>query len=157
MARLHVRNTTRHDALVVNEVITQLPTLTADAPPPSAGEKMLRPYAGHPRVLLTARILFDDTPHADLLERYQMTWWRLRPFLDGHDLLAAGLKPGPHFANNLDSLLAGRLDGRLNMPEDERAAVAQHTGLFDGVSFSSNNKTPRLAHCSRASSSGACW
>ena len=70
MARLHVRNTTRHDALAVNELITQLPTLTPDAPP-SAVEKMLRPYADHPRVLLAARLLFDDTPYADLLERYQ--------------------------------------------------------------------------------------
>jgi len=49
----------------------------------------------------------------------------IAPLLDGDDLLALGLKPGPQFRQIRDRLLQARLDGRVVSREDELAIVQE--------------------------------
>jgi tRNA nucleotidyltransferase (CCA-adding enzyme) len=44
--------------------------------------------------------------------------------LDGNDLRALGLKPGPRYADLLDRLLAARLDGQVSDEAEERALLS---------------------------------
>jgi tRNA nucleotidyltransferase (CCA-adding enzyme) len=62
------------------------------------------------------------------LER--LTWYRrkgfrVRPALDGNDLLAAGVPAGPCVRRLLEHLRDGRLDGHIQSEDDERAEVAR--------------------------------
>ena len=44
--------------------------------------------------------------------------------INGHDLISAGLKPGPYFKEILDKVRAARLDGEVNNRSEELAVVA---------------------------------
>ena len=44
--------------------------------------------------------------------------------IDGHDLIAAGLKPGPHFKEILDKVRDARLDGEVNNRQEELDMVS---------------------------------
>jgi poly(A) polymerase len=46
--------------------------------------------------------------------------------LNGHDLIALGLPPGPHFKEILDAVEEAQLDGRLLTREDALAWVQQY-------------------------------
>ncbi|MCA9923836.1 MAG: hypothetical protein KC421_15770, partial [Anaerolineales bacterium] len=46
-------------------------------------------------------------------EQYYREWRFVKTAVTGHDLRKMGLKPGPHFAVLLDTLLAARLDGQI--------------------------------------------
>ncbi|MBI5378642.1 MAG: hypothetical protein HZA23_00605, partial [Nitrospirae bacterium] len=48
---------------------------------------------------------------------------KVRPGVTGRDLQALGIPPGPRFRQILDRLLAARLDGEVQTPEQERALV----------------------------------
>ncbi|MFN7625808.1 MAG: hypothetical protein ACK5PZ_03185, partial [Pirellula sp.] len=54
--------------------------------------------------------------------------WNPRPFLDGSDLIRAGLKPGPGFATLLASARQMQLDGNLRSKEE---AIAWMKTLLD--------------------------
>lgn len=45
----------------------------------------------------------------------------IRPHLDGTVLMELGLKPGPHFSDIMQQLLAARLNGEISSTDDERA------------------------------------
>lgn len=47
----------------------------------------------------------------------------VRPLLNGDDLIALGLKPGPNFKKVLDTLVTARLDGLTHTPSDEEELV----------------------------------
>ncbi|MBM9520457.1 CBS domain-containing protein [Desulforhopalus vacuolatus] len=47
----------------------------------------------------------------------------VRPLLNGNDLIALGLKPGPGFKKVLDTLTIARLDGLTSTPNDEEELV----------------------------------
>lgn len=104
-------------------LLARLAELPAN-PAPSAVERALRPFAPHPRILLAARAAVAGSSRAVLLDRYQREWRRVETALDGNDLRALGLKPGPHYAFLLDQLLAARLDGRVSGEAEERALLA---------------------------------
>lgn len=123
MDRLRVRRSTRDEVHGLVNLLGRLEALPAD-PPPSAVEQALRPFAPHPRILLAARAAVAGSPLAALLDSYQRDWRHVETVLDGNDLRALGLKPGPHYAFLLDQLLAARLDGRVTTEAEERALLA---------------------------------
>lgn len=121
LKRLRVRKTTRQEALRLHRLRQEMSDLPAGAPP-SEVVRLLRDY--QPRVLLAARAAVDETsPAAQQLDQYQTEWRRLRPALDGHDLQAMGLAPGPQLGEILEKLRAARLDGEVATEAEERALV----------------------------------
>lgn len=123
--RLHARRSTVEDLLAADTVRRQLESLPIDSPP-SRVSRLLRTYS--PRAWLTVRLL-DIAPHINSWLDQQMAVWRhVTPATTGHDLQAAGLKPGPAYARILDALLDGLLDGDLT---DEAAEKARLVHLLE--------------------------
>jgi tRNA nucleotidyltransferase (CCA-adding enzyme) len=123
MNRLKVRRSTRDEVEGLVNLQSRLESLPPE-PPPSAVERALRPFAPHPRILLAARAAVAGSPSATLLDAYQRDWRHVETVLDGDDLRALGLRPGPRYALLLDQLLAARLDGRVYGEAEERALLA---------------------------------
>jgi tRNA nucleotidyltransferase (CCA-adding enzyme) len=122
--RLHVRKSTREEVEGVVNLVQRLHGLPP-APRPSAVEQAVRPYAEQPRILLAARAALGETETGDLLDRYQAEWRDVETALDGNDLRALGLPPGPRYADLLDRLLAARLDGEVEDEAGERALLQE--------------------------------
>lgn len=119
--RLHARKTTTEDIVAAQTVRRQLEALPSDARP-SAIARLLRPYSE--RTWLTVRLL-DLSPHINAwLDRHMAEWRYVAPTTSGHDLRAAGLKPGPAYARILDALLDGILDGDLQGDGAEQARLS---------------------------------
>lgn len=124
MERLHVRKSTHDEVEGVVHIIESLQAFEEDAKP-SVVEKVLRPYAPYPRILLAARAALHEQSAATLLQQYQAHWRHVRTCLDGNDLRQMELKPGPLYSRLLDSLLAARLDGEVQNEEEELALLQQ--------------------------------
>ena len=122
MDRLKVRKSTRDEVEGVIELIEALESLPPDGPP-STVERIVRPYARWPRILLAARAALGEQPGGELLERYWREWRHVETALDGNDLRDRGLEPGPQYGRLLDRLLAARLDGEVTNEAEERALV----------------------------------
>jgi tRNA nucleotidyltransferase (CCA-adding enzyme) len=120
--RLRGRKATCEDVLAVGELVQLLRSLPKDALP-SQIARSCRPYRS--RVLLAARIVFDDDPLGDQLDRYYSEWRFVKASLSGDDLQKLGLSPGPSFAFYLDRLLAARLDGLVEDEAGERSFLAE--------------------------------
>jgi len=131
MERLHVRKSTREEVEGVVDLIGRLRALP-EAPRPSEVEKAIRPYADRLRILLAVRAALGETRAGDLLDRYQAEWREVETVLDGNDLRAAGLPPGPRYAALLDRLLAARLDGEVEDEEGERALLEELLAVEGG-------------------------
>jgi tRNA nucleotidyltransferase (CCA-adding enzyme) len=132
MDRLRVRKTTRDDVAAINQVLAGLALL----PVAARTSQIVQALRGHPgRVLLVARAAVgegaparagaptDAGGAAQQIERYHREWQHIRTALNGNDLLALGLKPGPQIGLLLDRLLAARLDGEVDDEAAERALV----------------------------------
>jgi tRNA nucleotidyltransferase (CCA-adding enzyme) len=118
MDRLRVRKTTRDDVASINQILAGLALLPADARP----SQVVHVLQGQPgRVLLVARTAVGEGPPAEQIERYYRQWQHIRTALNGKDLLAMGLKPGPQIGHILDRLLTARLDGEVADEAAERA------------------------------------
>lgn len=64
------------------------------------------------------------SPHQkQWLSQYFTKWRYIKPLLNGNDLKAMGLKPGPIFKTILEALLKARLDGKVKTKEDEMNLV----------------------------------
>ena len=55
-----------------------------------------------------------------ILEQYQTQWRKMEPTIDGTDLSAIGLKPGPHFKEILVELKGAWLDGKIRSKSEEQ-------------------------------------
>lgn len=73
-------------------------------------------YAGRPNLLA-------------YIVRYQHEWQHVQPELDGHDLAALGVPPGPLYTELLRTLRAARLDGILLNRNDEIAYIQGYLRL----------------------------
>jgi len=120
--RLRGRKATGEDVLAVGELVHVLRSLPGDALP-SQIARSCRPYRS--RVLLAARIVFEDDPLGNQLDRYYDEWRFVKASLSGDDLQELGLSPGPSFAFYLDQLLAARLDGLVEDEAGERSLLAE--------------------------------
>ncbi|SFP79328.1 CBS domain-containing protein [Salibacterium halotolerans] len=67
-----------------------------------------------------------DHDQAGFLRQYQKKRRELRPLLDGHDLKAAGLKPGPDFRDYLFSIEQKMLDGEITTRKEALQFIRQH-------------------------------
>ncbi len=120
--RLHARKSTVDDLLAVAALRQRLEALPSDAPP-SVVSRLLRPYSV--RAWLTIRLL-NVSPQVNAWLDQQMAVWRhVAPSTTGHELRAAGLKPGPAYGRILDALLDGLLDGDLVDAAAEKARLAE--------------------------------
>ena len=59
------------------------------------------------------------------ISAFLTTYQRMTPLLNGSDLKAMGLKPGPQFRNILDQLLDARLNGAVKTESEERDFISQ--------------------------------
>lgn len=121
MKRLRVRKSTRMDMTAATELRQTLATLSPYARP-SVITQTLRPYP--PRVLLIGRAMLENGPIAELVERYYCEWRHVKTAVNGDDLRAMQLKPGPEFGLWLQQLLAARLDGQVHTRAEELALLA---------------------------------
>ncbi len=120
--RLHARKSTSDDLLAAAALRQQLDALPSDAPP-SVVSRLMRSYSV--RTWLTVRLL-DISPQVNAwLDQHMAVWRHVVPSTTGHELRAAGLKPGPAFGRILDALLAGLLDGDLVDAAAEQARLAE--------------------------------
>ena len=63
---------------------------------------------------------------SQIWEKISLFWEKLRhlqPEVTGHDLLALGYKPGPHFQRALQAARDALLDGQIATKEEELALV----------------------------------
>ncbi|MBI3942072.1 MAG: CBS domain-containing protein [Chloroflexi bacterium] len=95
--------------------------LAAASIPPSTIAKTLREAPADVLGLLWA--VWKEGSARDRLVLYQTQWRHTKPSLDGHDLQAIGLKPGPIFRRILTSLQDACLDGLVHTREEEVAFV----------------------------------
>ncbi|MUG99961.1 CBS domain-containing protein [Scytonema sp. UIC 10036] len=61
--------------------------------------------------------------------KYLTVWSQVQPILNGNDLKKLGYKPGPHFRQMLDDLLAATLDGRICDRSEAEEFLAKHYPL----------------------------
>jgi hypothetical protein len=96
----------------------ELPNLV-QAPPSVIVER----FSHVPRMALYAIHKRKMGEMGRLIEQYINIWDAVRPYTNGDDLLARGLKPGRDFSRILDTLKAAWLDGEINNREQEEALL----------------------------------
>ena len=72
--------------------------------------------------------MLAGTRLGEWLDRYWAEWRDVRPMLNGDDLRALGLPPGPLYTRLLDRLLAAWLDGEVNDEAAERELLGELVG-----------------------------
>jgi tRNA nucleotidyltransferase (CCA-adding enzyme) len=90
---------------------------------PAARYRRLEGYSQG--VMTYLAVVAPGTPTRRALVDY---WTRLRPVklsVDGKDLRAAGLPPGPQYGEILKALMDARLTGTIETPDEERALLAE--------------------------------
>jgi tRNA nucleotidyltransferase (CCA-adding enzyme) len=65
----------------------------------------------------------QDDGERRMLERFIDTWCKMMPLINGDDLRAMGVTPGPSYREILESLRQGWLDGEITNPEQEQARL----------------------------------
>ena len=88
------------------------------SPRPSETYRALADLPDEGLVLLVAKARSKDIVR--LVSAYVTTQQQVRPSLNGADLKAMGLKPGPIYKKILDRLLEARLNGEVKTKADER-------------------------------------
>lgn len=122
MGRLKVRKSTREDLIAINQLLAELAVLPANVAP----SRLVQALGAYPlRGLLVARAAVADATAAGQIERYFREWRHVRTILDGNDLLALGLKPGPQIGRLLEQLLVARLDGAVSDEAGERQLLQE--------------------------------
>ena len=58
-----------------------------------------------------------------MLERFISTWRKIMPTINGDDLRALGITPGPSYREILENLRQGWLDGEITSPEQEQVRL----------------------------------
>jgi tRNA nucleotidyltransferase (CCA-adding enzyme) len=121
MDRLKVRKSTRDDLTLLQSLMADANSLSADTRP-SEAVKVLRPYPARVLVVALAELGPDSTPGRQIAQYYS-EWRHVRTVLNGNDLLEMGLVAGPQVGYLLDRLLAARLDGEVTDLAGERALL----------------------------------
>ena len=88
------------------------------SPRPSETYRALADLPDEGLVLLVAKARSKDIVR--LVSAYVTNQQQVRPSLNGADLKAMGLKPGPIYKKILDRLLEARLNGEVKTKADER-------------------------------------
>ncbi len=101
-----------------------LPALLAGGLSPSQVYHLLRPFSATALRLL--QLAEEDAGLRAMVADYLGRLRFVRPVLDGNDLRALGLVPGPRYKEILGALLAARLDGHLHSRADEESFVKEY-------------------------------
>jgi tRNA nucleotidyltransferase (CCA-adding enzyme) len=99
-----------------------VPLLTEQNLPNSQIDRLLHDL--HPIALTAAQIAEPSAAHA--IQRYQTLLHSIQLDINGDDLRALGLTPGPHFRRLLNDLRAARLDGIVATREEQLDWIRQH-------------------------------
>jgi len=103
------------DLLRVRHLLRQL-SLDRDLSP----SRIFRLLSGSsPESLLLLMALTPEERTRKQISDFLTSYSRVRTFLQGKDLLALGIAPGPIYRKILDTLLYARLDGKVETREDE--------------------------------------
>ncbi len=108
----------------LREILQQLPRIER----PGDIVTLLEPLTSP--LLAAGWLLAEDEVVQDKILCYWTTWRHVQPFLNGEDLKALGLSPGPLFRHILDMARLGRLNGDIKTREEElilaRSLAAEH-------------------------------
>ncbi len=88
---------------------------------PSEVVHLLDPHSG-PAILVTW-VASDSQGVRDHLSAYWQRYRHVKPTVNGNDLKALGLKPGPIYGRILDALRDAHLDGQVASEAEERALL----------------------------------
>lgn len=99
---------------------------------PSQVDGLLRELA--PEAVEVGAILAQEPGVRELLGRYLREWRRVRPALNGRDMLGLGVPQGPMVGELLEELRRARLDGQVTSRAEEEALVREHMGWRLGAS-----------------------
>jgi tRNA nucleotidyltransferase (CCA-adding enzyme) len=92
----------------------------ADAPPSTVFVRL----QDIPKITLFAVYLTAENDKSRaLLYTFITAWAKIKPTIDGHDLRARGLSPGPEYSKILERLRAAWLDEEISSPEEENALL----------------------------------
>ncbi len=119
---IHIR-----EALVESGVLSTLSATAFHGAKPSALSTILRVFGGESLLL---GWLFDGDPHKRIAALTEWRdWRRVRSVVQGDDLRARGLVPGPQYTRLLSRLRDAWLDGEVRSPEEEAALLARLVAL----------------------------
>ena len=91
----------------------------------------LSPYVRE--AVAACRLTAPDGIMAERIDDFTRRLADIRPALNGDDLIALGVEPGPRIGRLLTELLRARLDGEVETKEDEIEAVRGAVGDGEGV------------------------
>ena len=129
--RLGLRSETQRLMAGLNVIRENEATLAAPNLPPSTIVTILDRSTASALALYSALDLAPAiTEH---LQAYIERWQHVRPTLDGRDLQAMGIKPGPLYGQILGAIRAALLDGQLHSREDELALARQMATIPQSV------------------------
>jgi tRNA nucleotidyltransferase (CCA-adding enzyme) len=100
-----------------------------EAKKPSEVVTLLEPYSLD--VLAILWLVADDGDIRATLEQYANAWYKVAPQLDGNDLKAMGLEPGPRFRTILTSLKGAKLNGEVTTREEEKTYVIERFSISE--------------------------
>jgi tRNA nucleotidyltransferase (CCA-adding enzyme) len=105
-----------HSAALLNAHLTTVSGLK-----PSKVVEFLEGYSI--KALEVLSIAVEDIEIKNILTRYLMEWWHLKPKTTGHDLKKRGIPPGPKYTEILRRLRAAWLDGEVKTGAEEEALL----------------------------------
>ena len=105
-----------HSAALLNANLTTVVGLK-----PSKVVEFLEGYSI--KALEVLSIAVEDTEIKNILTRYLVEWWHLKPETTGHDLKKRGIPPGPKYTEILRRLRAAWLDGEVKTEAEEKALL----------------------------------
>jgi tRNA nucleotidyltransferase (CCA-adding enzyme) len=121
IARLKIPRVLADFALAARLLRQDLPPLIGASPSQVASRLDEVP----PLAIYAAYIASDDKRLRATIQEYLTNWRHITPGLDGHDLRARGLPPGPVYRHILEALRDAWLDGEITTEEEEAAMVDQ--------------------------------
>lgn len=112
------------------QILADLPT----AHRPSQSVRLLLHYDVETLILVCVR---NPRRTSDRIWRYLTDWAQVKAPLNGHDLKQLGYRPGPHYREILEALLAATLDGEISQREEAIAFLEQRYPLSSSAKPSS--------------------
>ncbi len=121
--RLKLSNDDTSMLLETNELGSAMSTLADAELSRSDIYRLLSPYSDE--VIFICWLASDDKLVKERLQLYHGELAFIEPLVDGDDLKAMGLPPGPKYAEILRELRDARLDGKVKTLDEEQALVHQ--------------------------------
>jgi tRNA nucleotidyltransferase (CCA-adding enzyme) len=128
--RLKIPRTLADEILTARRLWHELAQLQVGSP-----SQIVSRLSGLPLLALySVYMASEEQGIRDLLSTFVTHWRHVEPTINGHDLQARGLAPGPIYREILDALRAAWLDGRINSPVEEAELLEElleKQGIWD--------------------------